>query len=114
MSVKKKILFVCTINRMRSATAEKVFEGDERFEVKSAGTHYSAAIPLTQELLDWADTVIVMEKYHRNQIRKRYPDIYDVKRVVCLYIPDEYEFMQAELIEILKLRLENAWKDGII
>tara|TARA_Y100001956_G_C4022001_1_gene142375 strand:- start:216 stop:353 length:138 start_codon:yes stop_codon:yes gene_type:complete len=28
----KKLLFVCTINRMRSATAHTIFEDDERFE----------------------------------------------------------------------------------
>lgn len=38
MSERKKILFVCTVNRMRSATAEKIYEDDVRFEVQSAET----------------------------------------------------------------------------
>jgi hypothetical protein len=32
------ILFVCTINKMRSLTAERIYQKDERFKVKSAGT----------------------------------------------------------------------------
>lgn len=114
MPPKKKILFVCTINRMRSATAEKIFADDERFEVKSAGTSYNASTPLTKELLDWADAIVVMEKYHRNKIRKRFPGIYGSKRIVCLYIPDEYEYMQAELIAILKDKLDDVYAKGLL
>ena len=63
---KLKLLFVCTINRMRSATAHKIFEEDNRFEVKSAGTDRLASTVLSSDLLDWADAIIVMEKIHRN------------------------------------------------
>ena len=111
---KKKILFVCTINRMRSATAHRIYENDSRIEVKSAGTDPGAATVLTTELLDWADSVVVMEKYHRNSIRKKYPEIYKNKTIVCLYIPDEYNFMQPELIEILKYKFEDVYKRGLV
>ena len=109
---RKKILFVCTINRMRSATAHQVYNNDKRFEVKSAGTHQYAKTELSRELLEWADSVIVMERAHRNFIRAHYPDIFADKKIVCLYIPDEYDFMQAELITILKERVENAFTRG--
>jgi len=97
---KIRLLFVCTINRMRSATAHKIYENDERFHVKSAGTDKTADTVLTNELLNWADSIIVMEKHHRNYIRGHFPDIYKTKKIVCLYIPDEYDYMQTELIEI--------------
>jgi predicted protein tyrosine phosphatase len=113
-SQKLKILFVCTINRMRSATAHKIFEDDPRFEVKSAGTDKSAATPLSPELMDWADAIVVMEKHHRNFIRSKHSHYYNNKKIVCLYIPDEYEFMQPELIHILKLRMEEVYKQGLL
>lgn len=94
---------------MRSATAHGIYENDDRFEVKSAGTDKSANTVLTEEILSWADSVVVMEKHHRNHIRKYFPDIYNNKRIVCLYIPDEYEYMQPELIAILKERVEDAY-----
>lgn len=99
---------------MRSATAHKIFEADTRFEVNSAGTDNSANTVLTKELLTWADTTIVMEKHHRNFIRQKFPDIYSKKKIVCLYIPDEYDFMQPELIEVLKYKFEDVYKRGLI
>ncbi len=99
---------------MRSATANEIYKDDSRFIVKSAGTDSGAATVLTRELLDWADSVIVMEKHHRNSIRKSYPDIYRNKKIVCLYIPDEYDYMQPELISILRMKFEDIYKLGLL
>ncbi|MEO0469031.1 MAG: hypothetical protein AAF206_05380 [Bacteroidota bacterium] len=49
--MKKKILFICIVNRMRSATAHEIYQDDPRFEVKSAGTDPSAKQPMTADLL---------------------------------------------------------------
>ena len=111
---KLKILFVFTVNRMRSATAHKIYESDDRFEVKSAGTDKSADTVLAKEDLDWADIVVVMEKHHRNFIRQKYPEIYGSKKIVCLYIPDDYDYMQTELVEILKDKVENVYMRKLI
>lgn len=99
---------------MRSATAHAVYETDHRFEVKSAGTDKTATTVLTGALMDWADSIIVMEKYHRNHIRKHFPEIYQNKKIVCLYIPDDYDYMQPELIEILKIKIEDVYRRNLI
>ncbi len=109
-----KILFVCTANAMRSATAHEIYNQDDRFEVLSAGTADFANVPLTRALLEWADTVVVMERGHRKTIRKKYPDVYASKTIVCLYIPDEYDFMQPELIGVLRGQFEAAYAKGLI
>ena len=111
---KLKLLFVCTVNRMRSATAQKIYENDNRFEVKSAGTDKTANTVLSIEILNWADSIVVMEKYHRNHIRNHFHEIYMTKRIVCLYIPDEYDYMQRELIEILKYKVEDIYRRKLI
>ena len=111
---KLKLLFVCTINRMRSATAHKLYENDSRFEVKSAGTDKTANTVLSDEILNWADSIVVMEKHHRNYIRKYFPEIYRKKKIVCLYIPDIYSYMQPELIEILKIKIEDIDRRNLI
>jgi predicted protein tyrosine phosphatase len=111
---KLKILFVCTVNRLRSATAQKIYENDPRFEVNSAGTDPRANTVISPDLLYWADSIIVMEKHHRNFIRQKFPDIYKNKKIVCLYIPDEFDYMQKELIYILKEKVENVYKRGLI
>jgi predicted protein tyrosine phosphatase len=46
MNEKREVLFVCTVNRMRSATAHKIYENDDRFEVDSAGTDRTANVVL--------------------------------------------------------------------
>jgi predicted protein tyrosine phosphatase len=111
---KLKILFVCTVNRLRSATAHKVYEDDSRFEVKSAGTDKRANTVISLDLLTWADSIVVMEKHHRNFIRQKFPDIYKNKKIVCLYIPDEFDYMQKELIYIIKEKFEDVFQRGLL
>lgn len=52
-----------------------------------------------------ADIVLVMEKSHRDEVAKAYKELLKGKRLVCLDIPDHYEFMQPELITLLKERV---------
>ena len=105
----KKILFVCTVNRMRSLTAEHIFKHDRRFEVKSAGTDISATRQINRELLDWAQYIVVMENHHRNTIRKKFPDIYKKKKIICLNIPDVFPYMDGELIALLKIKMQEIF-----
>ena len=97
---------------MRSATAHKIYESDERFEVLSAGTDTTANTVLTRELLVWADTIVAMDKPHRNFIQRKFKDIYKTKRITCLYIPDDYEYMQPELVNIIQHRVETEFLKG--
>lgn len=99
---------------MRSATAHVIFQDDARFDVLSAGTSADAHVVLSKELLSWADTIVVMEKHHRNHIRKVFPEVYKNKKIVCLYIPDEYDYMQPELISRLKQSVEKVYRDGLL
>jgi predicted protein tyrosine phosphatase len=73
---REHILFVCTANVDRSPTAEDLYGADERYEVRSAGVADFATVPLTQDLLLWADRVFVMnerEDHHRTRIRVKFP-----------------------------------------
>jgi len=110
----RRILFVCTINVMRSATAHRIYAHDLRFDVKSAGIHRSAEIVISKELLDWSDTVVVMEERHRNFILRNYPETYKGKNIVCLDVRDSYDYMQKELIISLRVKFENLYESGLI
>jgi len=98
---------------MRSATAHKIYETDTRFEVDSAGTDRTANVVLEEWHLEWADAIVVMEKYHRSVIRDRFPQWYEKKSIVCLYIPDEYDFMQPELVVLLRDKFEDVYRRGL-
>ena len=102
-----KVLFVCSQNRLRSPTAEQVFAQRDDLEVASAGTNNDAETPLTMELVDWADVIFVMEKTHRTKMQKRFRAVLKSKRVVCLDIPDEYDFMDPVLVRLLKAKVSR-------
>ena len=96
-----KILFICSRNRIRSLTAERIFGGHPGFQVRSAGTQPNARIVVTAGHLGWADIVFFMEKSHLNRVRQKFPEALAGKRIVTLHIPDDYQFMQPELIDEL-------------
>ncbi|AGB43326.1 low molecular weight protein tyrosine phosphatase family protein [Mesorhizobium sp. CO1-1-7] len=103
----KNVLFVCSQNRLRSPTAEQVFSTRRDIEVASAGTNHDADTPLTHELVGWADIIFVMEKTHRTKLRKQFKASLKAAKVICLDIPDDYEFMDPELIALLKARVSR-------
>ena len=102
---KTRLLFVCTQNRLRSPTAEKIFSSNKKIEVRSAGLNRDAPVTVTRGLLEWADVIYVMEKSQRNSIHKQFRDIYQRKKIICLYIPDDFEYMDRDLIDLLEQRL---------
>ena len=112
------VLFICDANRLRSPTAEAVFRNRPGINVRSAGVGKEATVPASLELLEWADLIFVMEKRQRNIIHSRFKELYQRKRIICLYIPDEYEFMDPELVALLQakvppyLQQELATKDS--
>jgi len=110
-----KILFVCTANKMRSKTAEVLFKSDERFIVKSAGVAEFAEVPLNLILLTWADYIVVMEEMHRQWIKKYYPTFYSQgkDRVFSLHIPDIYDYMDPQLIPLLRAKFETLYEEKL-
>ncbi|UPL14482.1 low molecular weight protein tyrosine phosphatase family protein [Microbacterium galbinum] len=99
------VLFVCSRNRLRSPTAENVFRDWPGIRVASAGLKADAEERLTPDDLDWADLVLVMEKRHKSEISRRYmPHLRDV-RIVVLGIPDDFEFMDPQLVDLLQRKV---------
>lgn len=100
----KRALFICSRNRLRSPTAEQVFASWPEVETDSAGLASDAAVPLSSEQIAWANIIFVMEKSHRSRLSSRFRKHLGGKRIVCLDIPDDYAYMQAELIELLEAK----------
>jgi predicted protein tyrosine phosphatase len=99
----RRVLFICSQNRLRSPTAEQVFSDWPNLEVASAGINDDAGNPVTPELVEWADIIFVMEKAHRNRLRRKFKPQLNRQRVICLNIPDEYDFMDPQLVRLLKV-----------
>jgi predicted protein tyrosine phosphatase len=103
-----RVLFVCARNRLRSPTAERVFDGIAGFETASAGVAPDADHPLTAELVVWADVILVMEPRHRARMARVFGPQLRGRRVVCLGIADDYGYMDPELIRLLWERVPRA------
>jgi predicted protein tyrosine phosphatase len=108
----KRVLFVCTQNRLRSPTAEQVFANRPGFEVASAGIDPAAGVPVSPELLEWADVIFVMERAHRNRLTRKFRAHLRSKRIICLDIPDEFEYMDAALIRLLEAKVGPFFARG--
>jgi predicted protein tyrosine phosphatase len=105
------VLFVCSANRLRSPTAEQIFSTWPGIETDSAGLNHGAAVQLSTEQIEWADIIFVMEKAHRNKLSKQFRAHLHAKRVICLDIPDDYEFMDPVLISILETKAGRFLKN---
>lgn len=101
----QKILFICSQNKLRSPTAEQVFSELPGLDVLSAGTNNDAVTPLTSELVEWADKIFVMENTHRQKLQKRFRSSLNGKKIICLGIPDDFSYMDPELIAILNKKV---------
>ncbi len=97
----RRILFLCSRHRLRSPTAEQVFRDWPELEVDSAGLAPDADTPLSAEQVAWTELILVMENAHRQRLQSRFAGALRGKRVVVLGIPDDYGFMQPELVELL-------------
>ena len=100
----RRLLFVCSQNKLRSHTAETVYSDHPGIEVDSAGLRPEAVVPLSPEQIEWADLILVMEKSHRTKLSKRFRNYLSGKRIVVLGIPDEYDYMDPVLVELIKSR----------
>ena len=101
----KKALFICSQNKLRSPTAEHVFSTWSGVETDSAGINLDATVLLSIEQIEWASIIFVMEKTHRNKLSQKFGSHIKSKRVVCLDIPDDYEYIQPELITLLEIKV---------
>jgi predicted protein tyrosine phosphatase len=100
-----KVLFVCSRNRLRSPTAEAVFSSYDGIEALSAGTNPDAEISVSADLIDWADVIFAMEGVHRRRLRRRFASVLRDKQIVVLEIPDQYDYMNDVLVDLLKQRV---------
>jgi predicted protein tyrosine phosphatase len=100
-----KLLFLCSQNRLRSPTAEAIFTEYEGLEVDSAGLDRGSETVLSSESIEWADIIFVMENSHRGKLAKNFQPWLKDKRVICLDIHDDYQYMEPALVELLKRKV---------
>lgn len=101
----RHILFICEGNIHRSRTAADFYARTPGLQTRSAGLADSARVQVCDELLEWTDAIFVMEDGLAAIVRHRFRAAAGDKGLVSLGIPDEYQYMQPELLAILAERL---------
>lgn len=107
------MLFVCHQNRVRSATAERLFCRRPDLDVRSAGTSTDAMVRVNARMLDWADVVFTMDAGQALALEEMFPHHPAVAQLVCLHIPDDFTFLQPELVALLEQRVTPRITDTI-
>lgn len=102
MSGRLHVLFICSRNQWRSPTAEQVWRRDARLAVRSAGTSPNARRKVSVEDIRWADVILVMEEKHQSRLRAEFTRLVGDKPIHVLDIPDDYRYMDPELVEMLR------------
>jgi predicted protein tyrosine phosphatase len=105
-----KVLFACSAGILRSPTASHIFAQEPyKWNTRAAGCESSfALVPVTLPLIMWADYVYLMEDYHLVQLERIFGDeLTPYKdKIVVLDIPDNYPYMDTELVKLLKEKVE--------
>jgi len=96
------VLFICSRNQWRSPTGEQVFKNHPALAVRSAGTSPKAKRTVSAKDIQWADVIFVMEEKHKSRLKVQFTRLLDYKNIQVLDIPDEYQYMNSELVDIIQ------------
>lgn len=101
----KKVLCVCSAGLLRSPTAAVVLSQEPfNFNTRACGVSQGhALIPLDEVLLEWADEIVCFEQEHVEVLAEK-----TAKEIVCLDIPDMYEYRNPELVEMIRTRYQEC------
>jgi predicted protein tyrosine phosphatase len=100
-----RVLFLCELNRSRSATAERLFCKRPDLHVCSAGTSEDALVRVNQRMLEWADAIFIMDPAQRRALDRMFPGHPALERLICLDISDDFAFLQPDLVKLLEERI---------
>ena len=105
-------VFVCSAGILRSPSAARV-AAEYNINARSCGSHEYALIPLSVNLIEWAHKIVfMMDDNKHNAISTFALDGYYVELIkhksVVWHIPDNYTYMQPELVEELKDRFKSS------
>lgn len=97
--MKNNFLFVCSVNMLRSPTAEHVARS-LGYSADSVGTEIASAIrPITIESINRAEYIICMEMHHCLKVLELAKD--RGKDTVVWNIPDDYGYCDPMLVAYL-------------
>ena len=107
MTGRPNILVLCGRNKKRSRTAEYIFKNDNRFNIRSAGLSPKSDRKVSENDLNWAHLIFVMEQEQKAKVYAIYKHL-ELPPIKVLNIKDEYEFLDDELIHTLTEKINDT------
>ncbi len=98
-------LFVCWMGRNRSRTAARLVASQPGVQVDYGGIGARPDRVITQAMVDACDSVFAMEHDQRRWFQRAFPRA--TQPIVVLGIEDIYDYMQPELVNVLRMRLRE-------
>lgn len=102
-----RVLFVCSRNQWRSPTAETIWRRKGVVQVRSAGTSKAAKKRISAKDIERADIIFFMETKHKKRVQQEFRDLLNSTETHVLDVPDDYGYMDPELIAIIEAKTEN-------
>ncbi len=88
-------------------SSEEVWKKRSGYSARSAGTSPKARRTVGPADIRWANVIFVMEKKHKNRLVAEFTRMLDHKAVHVLDIPDEYAYMDPELIAEIECKVSE-------
>lgn len=103
-----KALFVCSGGILRSATAAWWATINKDWNTRNAGTHDEALVPLSVDLLIWADKIYFMNPENFRAAEVAFDPIEEfLDKIKILNIPDNYEYRNPKLVALIEEALRD-------
>ena len=103
---KPNYLVVCGQNKRRSRTAEYIYKNDQRFNIRSVGLSPKSKRKIQESDINWATLILTMEDRQTSRIQEQFRYL-KLPSIETLYIDDVYDYLQPELIQLIKESFES-------
>jgi predicted protein tyrosine phosphatase len=104
----ERVLCVCSAGLLRSPSVAAVMAARGCYNTRAAGLEKDfALIPVDDVLLEWADSVVVMDFTQAERIS----EVFDGP-IYNFSLPDEYEYMHPDLVSLIEQRIQfmEQWR----
>lgn len=110
----KKVLCLCSVGMLRSPTLANLLHAEFGWNTRSAGVDKDfALVPVSEALLKWADLVVCVELSVLFELVKddEQAEAVENTRVVPLNVPDEFNWNEKELRDIMLEQVKDKLKE---
>ena len=108
-------LFVCSAGLLRSPTGATL-AARHGINARSCGSNFNyALVPCSANLIHWADKIVFVNPHNKDELELEFVADYDLvelmnSKAIVLDIPDNYDYMNPQLVEIYNRELFDVYK----